>query len=483
MQEIKWPFAEIEPREVQLAALRAGYGKHGFAYFMRQRLGKTFTAYAEYKMMKEEGKVDWMVVICPNSIKRAWKEEIERVDPYEPVCVYNSQKKQETNYWFSRNKYGGVFIINYESLRSFIDQKGLMKLNPLRAYVVADESIKLSDPGARMSKAALEIAAVSLYTRVLTGKPSKGSNNDLWAQLKFVDATIRNFFQHKAAFTTMTGLHTTVNINTDHLQKEMEPFCFIAEDKYIEGFKKIYEPLRQIEMTGAQARIYKDMEKELIAEIYGLSDDAIKMTAPIILTKYLRLQQISSGIGVNSDNNEHLNIIEPENNPRVRAVKEILDQITGKVIIVCRFKKSIQNLRQELEKDDHKCSIMIGGMGDKLQEQKKLFHEGDNDILIAQEQVLAHGHTLHGTDAKPCLDMIFFENSFSLDRRAQCESRPEKYEEDPIKKAQQKPISYWDFFASKMDKTIIQALIKKEDASMALMGYARSHGILNNGAN
>lgn len=489
MTEIKWPLEAIEPRQVQLDALRAGYGKYGFAYYMRQRLGKTFTAYAEYKLLKESGLVDWMVVICPNTIKQAWADEIERVDEYEPIRIYNSQSKQKVDKWLTKNNYGGVLIINYESLHAFIREDQHRKINPLRTYLVADESIKLADPDAKMTKAALGLAAMCLYTRVMTGKPSKGFNTDLWAQLKFINATERNFYQHKMVFTkggSYLGAPSE-NANTEQLKAEMSPHCFIASDKYIDGFKKYYAPLRRITMVGEQKRMYDQMEKDLIAEIYGLSDEKVAMSAPIMLTKYLRLQQIASGLGVVNISedvlvpvNEHINIVPPENNPRIKEVKHLLSsEIDNKVIIVCRFRKSIENLRQELEKDGHKCSIMIGGMGPELDAQKRLFHEGDHDVCIAQLQVLAYGHTLHGPDAKPCTDMIFYENNFSLDNRAQAESRPEKYKENEI----QSPITYWDLYSSDMDKKILQALIRKESASMALMGYARSRGVLPHGAN
>jgi hypothetical protein len=52
----------------------------------------------------------------------------------------------------------------------------------------------------------------------------------------------------------------------------------------------------------------------------------------------------------------------------------------------------------------------------------------------------------------------------------QSESRQEKY-------GREVPISYYDMYASKMDRYLISALIKKEDASMALMGYSREHGL------
>lgn len=468
--EIKWPLDGIEPREVQMAALKKGYGKHGFAYFLRQRLGKTWLAFAEFKLMREDNKVDWMVIICPNSIKKQWLDAIEEADDYIPVCVYSSQRKDKTEYFFEKNQLGGVFIINYESIKSFYDDNGWRKFNPLRTYLVADESTKIADCETRMSKSTLELAALCQYTRVLTGKPSKGSNADLWAQLKMIGATKRTYLQHKHYFTIVGGFQgrqSVKNVNTELLQQEMEPFCFIAGDKYIEGFKKVYEPLRKVEMLGQQKRMYEQMEKELIIE---LTEDK-KMTAPIILVKYLRLQQISSGIGGDSEG-QHFNLIEPPNNPRIKALKEILNsEIDGKVIIVCRFRLSIENLKNELGADGHKISVMVGGMGNELDVQKKLFHEGENNILLAQTQVLNFGHTLCGSDASPCTDMIFYENDFSLINRAQCESRPEKL-------GRNQPISYFDFYASQMDRMTINSLRKKEDASLALMGYARDKGIL-----
>src|SRR5678815_1952020 len=61
-----WPFPDKPPREVQLEALEAAKGHKGFAFFMRQRLGKTLTAYAEYKNLLKAGEVKWMVIICNN---------------------------------------------------------------------------------------------------------------------------------------------------------------------------------------------------------------------------------------------------------------------------------------------------------------------------------------------------------------------------------------------------------------------------------
>jgi hypothetical protein len=318
----EWPFS-IPPREVQERALAKGYDRPGFAYFMRQRLGKTLTAYAEYTLLRDEGKVDWMVVICPNSIKQQWQDAIEEVDLFTPICVYQSQQKKATERFFKVAKKGGVFIINYESVKAFMQDENWQKFNPLKTYLVADESTKIKEYTAKSTKACLDLASICTYKRVLTGKPTSNSNADIWSQLKFINATERNYHQHKYTFCLVGGFQgrqVLKNINVELLKSEMEPHCYIAEDKYIQGFEKIYEPMRQVEMLGEQKALYKQMHDELLLE---LAND-VKITAPIALVKYLRLQQISSGIAGDIDGNQH-NIIEPERNPRIRNVLDILE--------------------------------------------------------------------------------------------------------------------------------------------------------------
>lgn len=465
----RWPFENKTPREVQLAALSKGYGKEGFAYFMRQRLGKTWTAFAEFSMLRAEGKVDWFFVIAPNSIKEQWKQDIEEVDEFIPICVYESFNKKKAYYYLEHNKNGGVFIINYESVKAFVEDGGSQFLNHSRTYIVADESTKIKEPNAKSTKACHTISAPCAYKRVLTGKPTANSNADLWSQLRFIQATTRNFYQHKHYYCVLGGYQgrTIVrNINTDYLQKEMSPYSYIAEDRYIKGFEKIYEPLRRVILTEDQQKLYSQMENELITEL----QDGTEITAPIILVKYLRLQQISSGVAGDPNGTQH-NTIDPSRNPRIKVVREILDnEVDHKCIIPCRFRLSIDNLYNTLSKDGHKVATLVGGMGQEVEHEKARFNSGEATVLLAQLQVLSYGHTLCGPDDNPCDSIIYYENDFSLLSRMQSESRPEKYLRDI-------PISIYDLYASDMDKYIIQALVNKEDASMALMNYSRKYGM------
>lgn len=464
-----WPFPDKPARDVQLEALQASEGKPGFAFFMRQRLGKTLTAYAEYTNLREKGCVDWMFIICPNSLKEQWKDAIEEVNLFEQILVYESSAKKKVDRFFHPKQKQGVIIINYESVKGFLEAEGWTKFDPLRTYCVADESTKIKDPGTKAAKACLELASMCSYTRVLSGKPTANSNADIWAQLKFIRATEYNFHQHKYRYCLhggYMGRSIIENINTEELQEKMAPYCYIAPDKYIQGFEKEYEPLRRVQIQPEQMKQYKQMEDDLCL---ALSND-VSITAPIALVKYLRLQQIGSGLAGDPDGVQH-NLIDPFDNPRVNVVRDILDdEVDGKSIIVCRFRLSVDNLVKVLTEDGHKVVTLVGGMSSQqIEENKRKFNGTGADILIAQEQVLSFGHTLPGPDEFPCRDVIFYENSFSLINRMQCESRPEKYE-------RKLSISYWDLYCTKMDKYIMKRLRDKEEGSLALMNYARETG-------
>ena len=465
-----WPFPEKPARDVQIEALKAAEGKFGFCFFMRQRLGKTLTAYAEFTNLRNSNHVDWMFIICPNSLKEQWKDAIEEVNLFEHIFVYQSTNKSKAERFFHKKRTTGVIIINYESMKRFLEEGGWTKIDPLRTYCVADESTKIKDPGTKTAKACLQFGSMCAYTRVLTGKPTANSNADIWAQLQFAKATRRNYTNHKFTFCLhggYQGRQVVKNINTDLLQEEMAPYCYIAPDKYIKGFEKVYEPLRRVQLSPDQQKQYRTMEDALVLE---LAND-VNITAPIALVKYLRLQQISSGVAGDPNGQQH-NLIDPFDNPRIRTVREILDdEVDGKCIIVCRFRLSVDNLVRVLEADGHRVVTLTGGMtNEQIEKNKAEFNGVGADVLIAQLQVLSFGHTLPGPDHFPCKDMIFYENDFSLINRMQCESRPEKYERKIA-------ISYWDMYSSKMDKYIMRRLQQKEDSSLALMNYARSSGL------
>ena len=84
--------------------------------------------------------------------------------------------------------------------------------------------------------------------------------------------------------------------------------------------------------------------------------------------------------------------------------------------------------------------------------------------MLGQSKAIKYGHTLMGLPNDPCLTTIYFENSYSLDDRAQSEERNQG-------EGQQGAIHVVDYVSSPIEERVIAALQRKEDVAAAIMGY------------
>jgi hypothetical protein len=69
-----------------------------------------------------------------------------------------------------------------------------------------------------------------------------------------------------------------------------------------------------------------------------------------------------------------------------------------------------------------------------------------------------------GAQTDPCLTSVFYENSYSLDTREQCEARNKGH-------GQTGPIHVVDYWSSPIEKKVVEALKDKKSVSDAIMGY------------
>ena len=374
--------------------------------------------------------------------------------------------------YHSRNR-KRIIILNYDALQAFIDYGYAACINTDRAMIGFDQSTEIKNHSAQRTKAAIKLAREYRYKRILAGKLTSNGNHELWAQLKVIDAVHMSFWAFRNVYSVLGGYmgkQVVGNQNTEHLRQAIEPYVYVAGDEFLAEFEpKIYGPIRQIAMTGEQAKAYKQMEKDFFIELEGGG-----ISAQIALTKYLRLAQIASGFATD-DNGNVVELVKPNSNPRLQeAYRIVRDEVDNKVIIFYRFKQSFARLLGVMA--EFNPAYIVGGMdGAELEEHKARF---DNDpeckVLLAQIEVAKMGHTLPGLDTMPCDTIIFYENSYSLITRSECEARPEKM-------GRKVPIEVIDFAASGEDRKIIKALQQKEDVANALMGYNREFGVLYRG--
>jgi SNF2 family DNA or RNA helicase len=171
-------------------------------------------------------------------------------------------------------------------------------------------------------------------------------------------------------------------------------------------------------------------------EKYGLESYAI-------FKMYNHLQQIVSGIY--SDGMD---------NPRLDLLMDVVRETTGKVIIWCKYQKSIELIEKELIQEYGQDSVVtFYGKTKKRFEVIQQFRKQAR-FFVATSSVGGHGLTLN--EAKT---VIFYENTFKYSERIQAEDRCHRI-------GQTEKVQYIDLYClESIDERIDDALSAKKNVS------------------
>ena len=133
-------------------------------------LGKSWQALT---WLKKHPELRPAVIVCPASMKSAWKNFVKEVIGVDNVILSGTNPKN--------GSIGDITIVNYDILDAWKEK--LYR----SAAVVFDESHYIKSPDAQRSKAAKQIAYTSKHVVCLTGTPIMSKPIDLWQQLNVID--------------------------------------------------------------------------------------------------------------------------------------------------------------------------------------------------------------------------------------------------------------------------------------------------------
>jgi SNF2 family DNA or RNA helicase len=467
---MSWAFAKVKPYAVQSAALNMARGRDAWAYFMEMGTGKTMTTLAEFADLYKRGKVSTLIVVCPNSIKGAWAAEAEKTGWHFQPHVWPEQMDPGSVAALH------VVIMNYEAV---ITAKGGRYLNELlakrRCMLVLDESINIKNPKARRTRTLIAASQNAIYRRILSGAPVAQGPHDLWAQLRFLGAFERyNYYAYRNHFCRMGGWQGRQIIgaqNEKELNEVVGRWSFRArKEDWLDLPKKIYQT-REYELTPTQKKHYKELATDLITKIENRV-----IEVQMVISAVVKLQQICSGFLLHNDpmGGDKQAIAIPDGDPKLALLDEVLEEVTGKVLIFCMFRHTVERLWRHLARDENRCAVIQGGMTvDEITKGKDRF-EKDPGVryLIVQIQSGKYGHTLLGGSGQDrCATTIFYEHSYSLDNRVQAEDRNHRIGQD-------QPVVYIDFVGPKIERNIVKALRSKQDVATAIIDGIQANGDL-----
>ena len=287
--------SQLDP--VQIEAIKFSWGKRGVGFNLEQGLGKTLVALTEFSFLHQKGRVDRMIVVCPNTFKRGWLDEIEKHGFDFDVHIWQSSKKTAAADWLNRRcAKPPVLIINYDAAR----MPGVLRALRIWAargptYLAIDESIQIKGHKSLQTKSVHHLAPGCAYVRILSGRMQTQGPHDLWGQLRAIGLFIdRNFYAFRGRYCVMGGWQDKEVLaakNTEELGQVMAPWVFQAKKKdWLPLLPRKDATIRDYKMSAEQQRQYNQMEHQFLVEI-----ESGVVSVEVAIAKYAKLAQIQCG--------------------------------------------------------------------------------------------------------------------------------------------------------------------------------------------
>lgn len=439
----------------------------GFGLLFEMGCGKTLTAIAIAGAGYQMGKIDRLLIVAPTSVVAVWPKELKEYARFKYTCKTLLGEKQQRikqiddllKFPFKALK---IAVINYESTwRPEI----LEKLKEFDAdMVIADESQRIKTYDAAQSKAMHELGDQARYKLILSGTPVQTAAIDIWSQYRFLDKTVfgENFFKFRGRYAIMGGYGNKKIVGYRDLEgliKKEHSIAFrVTKDEALDLPEQTFET-RRIQFSPKEKSLYERLKKDSYAEL----DNGGHITATTVLTKLLRLQQLTGGFLV-QDEAQKPQLV---SRAKLDALTDIIvDYVIGsgkKLVVFARFIAEVKSIIDLAAKVLPKDLKQVAIYGDVKKEDRgdivKQFQEDPSTVLfVGQIDTAGTGITL--TAADTC---VYYSKNFNYATYSQSLSRIHRI-------GQRNCCTYIDLeIEGTIDELISSALSRKEDMAKTVV--------------
>ena len=433
----------------------------GAALLMEMGTGKSLTAIAIIGALSQAGRIRRVLVVAPLSILGVWEEEFQKFAAYPyslAILTGSSAKKLDT----LRHMTGTalqVVVVNYES--AWRMEKDLLAWQP--DLIIADEGHKIKTHNISASKAMHRLGAAARYRLLLTGTLITNKAIDVFSPFKFLNPSIfgGSFYVFRNRYFDMVGYgnHTPVLKQSmeAELTEKIHSISYRATKAECLDLPETTDVIRQVKLEPAALRIYKGLVKESYAELYGG-----EVTAPNILTRLLRLSQLTGGfIG-----NDETAAVEQVSCAKLSALEDILDGATmeeQKLVIIARFIPEIHTICKLLEKRNLRYSCITGEVKDRDEQVSQFQNDPAVSVFVGQIATAGLGITLTAAST-----MVFSSLDYSMSNFEQAKARIHRV-------GQHNPCTYLYLVArGTVDEKVLESLKSKADLARTLIDDYRN---------
>lgn len=464
---VKADLYKHQVRAANMAMLQfSGRRSAGFGLLFEMGCGKTLTAIAIMGALFNRREITRVLVVAPTSVCSVWPHDLEAFAafPYE-VRVLLGEKKQRLEALHSLTDYPNtanrllVAVINYEATH----REGIFEA--LDGYaadlIICDESQRIKNPRAAQSRAVQMLGDRAACRLILSGTPVQNSAIDLYSQYRFLDPSVfgANFYAFRNRYCQMGGYGGHEVVGYQHMdeltRKEHSIALRVTKAECLDLPGQTFVR-RYVQLEPEARRLYAQIARASCAEL----ENGEHVTASIVLTKLLRLMQLTGGF-VQADGGDRPR---PAGSAKLDALADILEdyvQEAGqKLVVFARFRPEIAAICQLLEQRGIRYGRIDGEV--PMDQRGAIVETFQQDpgvkVFVAQIQTAGLGITLHAASAA-----VFYSLDFNYANYAQALARIHRI-------GQAHPVTYIHLLAEDtIDDRVLDALEHKEDLARTIV--------------
>lgn len=431
----------------------------GFALLMEMGTGKTITSIAIVGKAYLTGEIKHLLILAPKSIVAVWEDEFLKFAdfPYSLSVLTGTSAKKTDQLKTIPHKGLEVAVVNYDSVP--LIEKELTAWHP--DFLICDESSKIKNPTAKMSKATYRIAKVCKYRLILTGTPIQNNPLDFFSQYKVLDDSIfgKSFYAFKNEYAVLGTYNQPIGWRKlPELVKKAHSIAFRVTKAEALDLPDTIDEIRPIALEDKAQKLYKAFVKESYMEL-----SKGEVTATNILTRLLRLQQITGGFIRPDEESERYEQI---SSAKLNALEDIIDTAISenkKLVVIARFIPEIKEICRMLDQKKIKYGHICGEVKDRAAEVDAFQNNPECMVFVGQLQTVSMGLTLTAAST-----MVFYSLSYNFADYSQAKAR--------IHRIGQKNNCLYIHLVVKntVDETVLKALEQKENIATKIVDDWRS---------
>lgn len=387
------------------------------AIFHEQGLGKTKIAIDLMLYWMECRNIDTVLVVTKKTLVNNWVEEFAAHTNLRSKVLGTNKGAN----FYAFNSASRVIFTNFETISGEKDRFSLF-LKTRNVAIVIDESTKIKNPDAKLTRDFFELAPLFKIRVIMTGTPVANRPYDVWAQIYFLDngeSLGADFKEFKKACDLSNDLETDDDKKDNfesvvsQIYTRIKPFT-VRETKnsgIISLPKKNYHDII-VDFEKKQREMYEHLRREMFLLVLK-GDETILDESPEAIKRLLRLVQLASNPALIDDN---------YTGPSAKELKleELLGEIAGRDEQAIVWSIFTDNVGALCSRYKSYGSVKITGKmsnEDRIRSVQK-FKSGEAKFLFATPQSAKEGLTLTMAN-----HAVFYDRGFNLDDYLQAQDR------------------------------------------------------------